>query len=86
MNTVEKLSLVNSLYVEEVNHVDGLVFYIMVEKTQHNIDILKQMGVTEDDIEQYKDHEDEEFIEVSRLIEKYVGMIRYENGELIEDY
>ncbi len=85
MTTEEKMILVNSLQIDDVNHMEGIIFCILAEKNEYNKKIMNQIGAVDEDIEKYTDSEFEEYFEASKLLEKLVGNIKYENDIFVQD-
>ena len=61
---MDKLKLINSMPVIESDACSGELQYVYVENSQTNRDVLKQLGVSEDEIAEMTDA-DQELIDIS---------------------
>lgn len=72
MANMEKLKLINSMPVIESDACSGELQYVYVENSQTNRDILKQIGVSEDEMSEMTDT-NQELIDVSAIGFSYCG-------------
>lgn len=81
----EKLELINKLTVVESEGSGGELYYVYAEKTDEAVEILKQLGVPDSEIDEMTDT-DGGLIDISRFGFTYAGAKWFEGGIGFIDY
>lgn len=75
------LEVLNSMGVVEYDCDDGEVLYILVENSEENIELLKEIGATEEDIEEMREGGDEETLEISQFAFYKTGICGWQSSK-----